>query len=159
MSTLLIKNGRVMDPASKLDGVTDILIADGKIAAIEKDIEPLGNAEVFDATGRIVAAVAEPCSIAFATTSSEAALPRAMENMEALGVPRRVVAFVIPTGYSFNLDGSGIQMALSALFIGAGLAHHGQLGHHSLEQPTGLGHFKNLAPRPHMLTHDITLVG
>ena len=51
-------------------------------------------------------AVAEPVSIAFATTSSEAALPRAMEAMEQLGVPRQIVAFVMPTGYSFNLDGT-----------------------------------------------------
>src|SRR5690606_12008071 len=51
-----------------------------------------------------IKAIAEPVSIAFATTSSEAALPRAMEAMERLGVPRKIVAFVIPTGYSFNLD-------------------------------------------------------
>jgi len=55
---------------------------------------------------RFLAAVAEPATIAFATSTSEAALPRAMEAMEALGVPRRIVAFVIPAGYSFNLDGS-----------------------------------------------------
>jgi proton glutamate symport protein len=66
---------------------------------------------------RFAAAVAEPCSIAFATTSSEAALPRAMENMEALGVPRRIVAFVIPTGYSFNLDGSTLYLSLAAIFV------------------------------------------
>src|SRR5438067_6858921 len=52
---------------------------------------------------RFLAAVAEPATIAFATATSEAALPRAMEAMEALGVPRRIVAFVIPAGYSFNL--------------------------------------------------------
>ena len=50
---------------------------------------------------RFVQAVAEPATIAFATTSSESALPRAMENMEAFGVPRKIVAFVLPTGYSF----------------------------------------------------------
>ncbi len=55
---------------------------------------------------KFIAAVAEPVSIAFGTASSEAALPRAMEAMEAIGVPRPVVAFVMPTGYSFNLDGS-----------------------------------------------------
>ena len=55
---------------------------------------------------RFLAAVAEPATIAFATSTSEAALPRAMESLEALGVPRRIVAFVIPAGYSFNLDGS-----------------------------------------------------
>ena len=66
---------------------------------------------------QFVAAVAEPVSIAFATTSSEAALPRAMEAMERLGVPRQIVAFVIPTGYSFNLDGSTLYLSLSALFV------------------------------------------
>jgi proton glutamate symport protein len=66
---------------------------------------------------RFIAAVAEPVSIAFATTSSEAALPRAMESMERLGVPRQIVAFVIPTGYSFNLDGSTLYLSLAALFV------------------------------------------
>ena len=56
-------------------------------------------------------------SIAFATTSSEAALPRAMEAMEKLGVPRQIVAFVMPTGYSFNLDGSTLYLSLAALFV------------------------------------------
>jgi proton glutamate symport protein len=66
---------------------------------------------------RFAAAMAEPISIAFATTSSEAALPRAMEAMERFGVPRPVVAFVIPTGYSFNLDGSSIYLSLGAIFV------------------------------------------
>ena len=66
---------------------------------------------------RFIAAAAEPTSIAFATASSEAALPRAMENMEALGVPRQIVAFVIPTGYSFNLDGSTLYLSLAAIFV------------------------------------------
>jgi proton glutamate symport protein len=66
---------------------------------------------------RFIQAVVEPVSIAFATTSSEAALPRAMEAMEKLGVPRPVVAFVMPTGYSFNLDGSTLYLSLTALFV------------------------------------------
>jgi proton glutamate symport protein len=66
---------------------------------------------------RFITAAAEPTSIAFATASSEAALPRAMENMEALGVPRHIVAFVIPTGYSFNLDGSTLYLSLAAIFV------------------------------------------
>jgi proton glutamate symport protein len=66
---------------------------------------------------RFIAAAAEPTSIAFATASSEAALPRAMENMEALGVPRHIVAFVIPTGYSFNLDGSTLYLSLAAMVV------------------------------------------
>jgi len=62
-------------------------------------------------------AIAEPVSIAFATTSSEAALPLAMERMEELGVPRQTVAFVMPTGYSFNLDGSTLYLALATVFV------------------------------------------
>jgi proton glutamate symport protein len=62
---------------------------------------------------RVLRAVA----IAFATSTSEAALPRAMEAMEALGVPRRIVAFVIPAGYSFNLDGSTLYLALAGIFV------------------------------------------
>jgi proton glutamate symport protein len=62
-------------------------------------------------------AVAEPVTIAFATASSEAALPRAMEEMESFGVPRETVAFVLPTGYSFNLDGSSLYQSLALLFI------------------------------------------
>lgn len=66
---------------------------------------------------RFMAAVAEPVSIAFATTSSEAALPRAMEAMESIGVPRRIVAFVMPTGYSFNLDGTTLYLSLASVFV------------------------------------------
>ena len=66
---------------------------------------------------RFIGAVAEPVSIAFGTSSSEAALPRAMEAMEAFGVPRQVVAFVMPTGYSFNLDGSTLYLSLAAIFV------------------------------------------
>jgi proton glutamate symport protein len=62
-------------------------------------------------------AIAEPVSIAFATTSSEAALPRAMEAMEGFGVPRQIVAFVMPTGYSFNLDGTALYLSLAAIFV------------------------------------------
>lgn len=62
-------------------------------------------------------AVSEPAAIAFATTSSEAALPRAMEAMEKLGAPREIVAFVIPTGYSFNLAGSALYLTLAAIFV------------------------------------------
>ena len=66
---------------------------------------------------RFLAAVAEPATIAFATSTSEAALPRAMECMEAFGVPRRIVAFVIPAGYSFNLDGSTLYLAIASIFV------------------------------------------
>src|SRR5271169_1134949 len=67
--------------------------------------------------GRFVRAVAEPATIAFATSASEAALPRAMECMEAFGVPRRVVAFVIPAGYSFNSTGSTLYLAVASIFV------------------------------------------
>jgi len=66
---------------------------------------------------KFLQAIAEPVSIAFATTSSEAALPRAMEAMERLGVPRKIVAFVMPTGYSFNLDGTTLYLSLAAIFV------------------------------------------
>jgi proton glutamate symport protein len=62
-------------------------------------------------------AISEPVSIAFATTSSESALPKAMENMEKLGVPRKIVSFVLPTGYTFNLDGSTLYLALASVFV------------------------------------------
>lgn len=64
-----------------------------------------------------VRAIAEPVSLAFATTSSEAALPRAMEGMEAIGVPRQIVAFVMPTGYSFNLDGTSLYLSMASVFV------------------------------------------
>ncbi len=66
---------------------------------------------------KFINAIAEPVSIAFATTSSEAALPRAMEAMEKLGVPRKIVAFVMPTGYSFNLDGTTLYLSLASIFV------------------------------------------
>jgi proton glutamate symport protein len=62
-------------------------------------------------------AVREPFAIAFATASSEAALPKAFENMEKLGVPRGIVGFVLPAGYSFNLDGSTLYLAVASIFV------------------------------------------
>jgi proton glutamate symport protein len=73
---------------------------------------------------RLIKAVAEPVSIAFATASSESALPRAMECMEAFGVPRQVVAFVLPTGYSFNLDGSTLYLSLASIFVAQAAGIH-----------------------------------
>ena len=73
---------------------------------------------------RFLVAVAEPATIAFATSTSEAALPRAMEAMEALGVPRRIVAFVIPAGYSFNLDGSTLYLAVASIFVAQAAGVH-----------------------------------
>ena len=77
---------------------------------------------------RFVRAVTEPASIAFATASSEAALPRAMEAMERLGVPRQIVAFVMPTGYSFNLDGSTLYLSLAAMFVTQAAGIHLSVG-------------------------------
>ena len=62
-------------------------------------------------------AVSEPISLAFATASSEAALPKAMENLEKFGIPKHIVGFVIPTGYSFNLDGTTLYLSLASVFI------------------------------------------
>lgn len=77
---------------------------------------------------RFLKAVSEPATIAFATATSEAALPRAMERMEELGVPRKIVAFVIPTGYSFNLDGSTLYLALASIFVAQAAGVHLSLG-------------------------------
>jgi proton glutamate symport protein len=77
---------------------------------------------------RFIKAVAEPVSIAFATASSESALPRAMESMEAFGVPRQIVAFVLPTGYSFNLDGSTLYLSLASIFVAQAANIHLSLG-------------------------------
>ena len=80
---------------------------------------------------RFLAAVADPATIAFATSTSEAALPRAMEEMEAFGVPRRIAGFVIPAGYSFNLTGSALYLSLTAIFVaqaaGIPMAWHEQI--------------------------------
>jgi len=66
---------------------------------------------------RFFKAVSEPASLAFATASSESALPIAMEHMEDFGVPRKIVAFVLPTGYSFNLDGTTLYLSLASVFV------------------------------------------
>jgi proton glutamate symport protein len=74
--------------------------------------------------GRFLKYVAEPATIAFATSTSEAALPRAMECMEEFGVPREIVAFVIPAGYSFNLDGSTLYLAMASIFVAQAAGIH-----------------------------------
>jgi proton glutamate symport protein len=66
---------------------------------------------------RFVRAVKEPWLIAFSTASSEAALPRALQNMVQLGVPRRIVSFVLPTGYAFNMDGTTLYLAMASVFV------------------------------------------
>ena len=67
--------------------------------------------------GRFARAAREPFLIAFSTSSSEAALPRALENMERFGVPKHIVSFVLPTGYSFNLDGTTLYLSLASVFV------------------------------------------
>ncbi len=73
-------------------------------------------------------AVSEPVSIAFATTSSESALPKAMENMEKIGVPRKIVSFVLPTGYTFNLDGTTLYLSLATVFVAQAAGIHMSIG-------------------------------
>jgi proton glutamate symport protein len=78
---------------------------------------------------KFIRAVKEPAVIAFSTTSSEAALPRAMEVLERLGVPRRIVSFVLPLGYSFNLDGTTLYLSLAAVFVAQAAGVHLSAGH------------------------------
>jgi len=77
---------------------------------------------------RFIDAVSEPAAIAFATSTSEAALPLAMERMEEFGVPRWIVSFVIPSGYSFNMDGSSIYLSIAAIFAAQASGIHLSLG-------------------------------
>jgi proton glutamate symport protein len=77
---------------------------------------------------RFVHYVREPYLIAFSTASSEAALPIALENMEKFGVPKHIVSFVLPTGYSFNLDGSTLYLSLAAMFVAQAAGVHLPLG-------------------------------
>ncbi|MBP6591179.1 MAG: cation:dicarboxylase symporter family transporter [Chitinophagaceae bacterium] len=77
---------------------------------------------------KFIQAIREPVSIAFATTSSDSALPKAMENMEKFGVPRRIVSFVIPTGYTFNLDGTTLYLSLASVFVAQAAGMHLSIG-------------------------------
>jgi proton glutamate symport protein len=95
-----------------------------------------------------IRAVTEPATIAFATATSEAALPRAMEAMEALGVPRRIVAFVIPAGYSFNLIGSTLYLALASMFVAQAAGMHMSWGEQALMMGTLILTSKGIAGVP-----------
>lgn len=97
---------------------------------------------------RFLGAVAEPATIAFATATSEAALPRAMESMEALGVPRWIVSFVIPAGYSFNLDGSTLYLAAASVFVAQAAGVHLSLGEQVLMMGTLMLTSKGVAGVP-----------
>jgi proton glutamate symport protein len=74
--------------------------------------------------GHFWRAAKEPWLVAFSTASSEAALPLALRNMERLGVPRRIVSFVLPTGYAFNMDGTSLYLSLAAVFIAQAAGIH-----------------------------------
>lgn len=93
-------------------------------------------------------AIKEPALIAFSTTSSEAALPKAMQQMEAIGVPRRIVAFVMPTGYSFNLDGSTLYLAVASIFVAQAAGVHLSLGQQLLMMLTLMLTSKGVAAVP-----------
>ncbi len=77
---------------------------------------------------RFVKAVSEPVTIGFATASSEATLPRAIEQLESFGVPREIVAFVLPTGYSFNMDGASLYQSLALFFVVQAAGLHLSIG-------------------------------
>lgn len=78
--------------------------------------------------GPFVRAARQPFLLAFSTASSEAALPLALENMERMGIPKHIVGFVLPTGYSFNLDGSTLYLALASVFVAQAAGMHMPLG-------------------------------
>lgn len=95
-----------------------------------------------------VRAIKEPTLIAFSTASSEAALPLAMQRVEAFGVPRRIVAFVIPVGYSFNLDGSTLYLAVASIFVAQAVGIHMSLSQQLLMMLTLMVTSKGVAGVP-----------
>jgi proton glutamate symport protein len=97
---------------------------------------------------KFLSAAAESTTIAFATSSSEAALPSAMESMEAFGVPRRIVAFVIPAGYSFNSGGSTLYLAVASIFVAQAAGIHLSLGEQLLMMLTLMLTSKGVAGVP-----------
>jgi proton glutamate symport protein len=92
--------------------------------------------------------VKDPAVIAFSTTSSDAALPLAMQRMIEFGVPRRIVAFVMPTGYSFNLDGSTLYLGVASLFVAQAAGVHLSIGTQLLMMLTLLITSKGIAAVP-----------
>lgn len=104
--------------------------------------------------------VKEPWLLAFTTASSEAALPLAMENMEKFGVPRRIVSFVLPTGYSFNLDGSTLYLAIASVFVAQAAGIHLGLGQQLIMMLTLMLTSKGVAavPRASLVILSGTLV-
>ena len=109
---------------------------------------------------RFLAAVKEPTLIAFTTTSSDAALPDAFKKMITFGVPKRIVSFVLPTGYSFNLDGSTLYLAVASIFVAQAAGVHLTLGQQLLMMLTLMLTTKGIAavPRASMVVLTGTLV-
>ena len=109
--------------------------------------------------GAFYRAAREPFLIAFSTASSEAALPRALENMEQFGVPKHIVAFVLPAGYSFNLDGSTLYLSLALVFVAQAAGVHLTLGQQLMIMLTLMLTSKGLAgvPRSALLVLAATL--
>ena len=97
---------------------------------------------------RFIRLVREPILLAFTTTSSESAFPKALENMERLGVPRRIVSFILPMGYSFNLDGSTLYLSLAAMFVAQASNHTLTLGQQLLMLLTLMLTTKGIAAVP-----------
>jgi proton glutamate symport protein len=110
--------------------------------------------------GKFYHAVREPVMIAFSTASSEAALPLALENMERFGVPKHIVGFVIPTGYSFNLVGSTLYLSLASVFVAQAAGVHLSLGEQLLMMLTLMLTSKGVAgiPRAALVILSGTLV-
>jgi proton glutamate symport protein len=97
---------------------------------------------------RFIALMKEPLLLAFTTTSSESAFPKALENMEKLGVPKRIVSFVLPMGYSFNLDGSTLYLSLAAMFVAQASNHELSIGEQLLMLLTLMLTTKGIAAVP-----------
>jgi proton glutamate symport protein len=93
-------------------------------------------------------AIREPFLIAFTTASSEAALPKALEVMERFGVPKRIVSFVLPTGYSFNLDGSTLYLSVASIFVAQLAGVHLSIGQQLLMMLTLMVTSKGVAGVP-----------
>lgn len=104
--------------------------------------------------------VKDPALIAFSTTSSDAALPLALENMEKFGVPKRIVSFVLPTGYSFNLDGSTLYLAIASIFVAQAAGVHFTIGQQLMIMLTLMLTSKGIAavPRASLVVLSGTLV-
>lgn len=104
--------------------------------------------------------IKEPFLVAFTTASSEAALPRALQNLEKLGVPKRIVAFVLPTGYAFNMDGTTLYLAMASIFVAQAAGIHMPIGQQILMMLTLMLTSKGLAavPRTSLVVLSATLV-